>query len=103
MIIAKIETIPLRIPFKAGARSASGAWGAENLATADQLLVKVTTDQGVVGWGEAFGFRAVPSAKLAIDELNSSLSPDLKRILLPSFRKRQHQDRHDRCGAQSRP
>jgi L-alanine-DL-glutamate epimerase-like enolase superfamily enzyme len=37
------------------------------------LLVKVTTDQGWEGWGETFGFRAVTSAKLAIDELIAPL------------------------------
>jgi hypothetical protein len=36
---------------------------------ADSLLLKVTTDQGLEGRGEAFGFRAVRSAKLAIKEL----------------------------------
>jgi L-alanine-DL-glutamate epimerase-like enolase superfamily enzyme len=29
----------------------------------------VTIDQGLEGWGEAFGFRAVRLAKLAVDEL----------------------------------
>ena len=33
----------------------------------------MTTDQGLEGWGETFGFRAVPSAKLAIDELIAPL------------------------------
>jgi L-alanine-DL-glutamate epimerase-like enolase superfamily enzyme len=37
------------------------------------LLVKVTTDQGLEGWGETFGFRAVSSAKLAIEELIAPL------------------------------
>jgi L-alanine-DL-glutamate epimerase-like enolase superfamily enzyme len=69
MIIAGIEAIPLRIPFKAGTKSDASAWGDSNLPTADSLLVKVTTDQGLVGWGEAFGFRAVASAKLAVDQL----------------------------------
>ena len=69
MIIAKIETFPLQIPFKPGPRAAASAWGGEGLMVADSLLVKVTTDQGLEGWGETFGFRAVPSAKLAIDEL----------------------------------
>ena len=69
MIIAKIETFPLRIPFKAGSRSDAAAWGDKDLPAADSLLVKVTTDQGLQGWGEAFGFRAVTSVKLAIDEL----------------------------------
>ena len=37
------------------------------------MLVKVMTDQGLVGWGEAFGFRAVASAKLAVDQLIAPL------------------------------
>jgi L-alanine-DL-glutamate epimerase-like enolase superfamily enzyme len=73
MIIAKIETFPLRIPFKAGSKSDASAWGDRNLPAADSLLVKVTTDQGLEGWGEAFGFRAVTSAKLAVDELIAPL------------------------------
>jgi L-alanine-DL-glutamate epimerase-like enolase superfamily enzyme len=73
MIIADIETVPLRIPFKAGTKSDASAWGDSNLPAADSLLVKVTTDEGVVGWGEAFGFRAVASAKLAVEELIAPL------------------------------
>jgi L-alanine-DL-glutamate epimerase-like enolase superfamily enzyme len=73
MIIAKIETFPLRIPFKSAARAAASAWGDKDLPVADSLLVKVTTDQGLEGWGETFGFRAVASAKLAVDELLAPL------------------------------
>jgi L-alanine-DL-glutamate epimerase-like enolase superfamily enzyme len=73
MLIAGIEAIPLRIPFKAGTKSDASAWGDSNLPAADSLLVKVTTDQGSVGWGEAFGFRAVASAKLAVDQLIAPL------------------------------
>ena len=73
MIIARIEAIPLRIPFKAGSRSGASAWGDSNLPVADSLLVKVTTDEGLVGWGEAFGFRAVASAKLAVEQLIAPL------------------------------
>src|SRR5258708_12383842 len=73
MIIAGIEAIPLRIPFKAGTKSDASAWGDSNLPAADSLLVKVTTDQGLTGWGEAFGFRAVASAKLAIDQFIAPL------------------------------
>ena len=63
----------MRIPFKPGSSSAASAWGDSNLPAADSLLVKVTTDQGLVGWGEAFGFRAVASAKLAIEQLVAPL------------------------------
>ena len=73
MIIAKIETFPLRIPFKPGSVSADAAWGDKNLPAADSLLVKITTDDGLEGWGEAFGFRAVDSAKLAVDKLIAPL------------------------------
>jgi len=74
MIISQIETFPLRIPFKRGGTSAAPtAWGGKDLPAADSLLVKVTTDQGLEGWGEAFGFRTVMSAKLAIDELIAPL------------------------------
>jgi L-alanine-DL-glutamate epimerase-like enolase superfamily enzyme len=73
MIITGIEPVPLRIPFRAGTKSDASAWGDSNLPAADSLLVKVTTDQGLVGWGEAFGFRAVASAKLAIDQLIAPL------------------------------
>jgi L-alanine-DL-glutamate epimerase-like enolase superfamily enzyme len=69
VIIAGIETFALRIPLKRGIGSDAAAWGDKDLPAADSLLVKVTTDQGLVGWGEAFGFRAVMSAKLAVDEL----------------------------------
>ena len=73
MIITGIESIPLRIPLKTGSRSDASAWGDRNLPAADSLLVKVTTDQGLEGWGEAFGFRAVGSAMHAIDELIAPL------------------------------
>ncbi|KJC58949.1 L-alanine-DL-glutamate epimerase [Bradyrhizobium sp. LTSPM299] len=73
MIITGIETVPLCIPFRAGTKSDASAWGDGNLAAADSLLVKVMTDQGLVGWGEAFGFRAVASARLAIDRLVAPL------------------------------
>src|ERR1700735_893709 len=73
MIITGIETVPLRIPFTAGTKSDTSAWGDSNLPAADSLLVRVTTDQGLVGWGEAFGFRAVASAKLAVDQLIAPL------------------------------
>ena len=73
MIITSIETFPLRIPFKAASKSDASAWGDSNLPAADSLLVKVTADKGLEGWGEAFGFRAVASTKLAVDELIAPL------------------------------
>jgi L-alanine-DL-glutamate epimerase-like enolase superfamily enzyme len=94
MIISGIETVPLRILFRAGTKSDASAWGDSNLPAADSLLVKVTTDEGLVGWGEAFGFRAVASAKLAIDRLVAPLciGQDATRIepLMLNVQKKLH-------------
>jgi hypothetical protein len=47
--ISGIEAVPLRIPFKAGTKSDASAWSDSNLPAADSLLVKVRTDQRLVG------------------------------------------------------
>jgi L-alanine-DL-glutamate epimerase-like enolase superfamily enzyme len=69
MKIASVEAIPLRIPFTVGGKSAAGAWGKGGLQAADSLLVKVTSDAGLVGWGESFGFTAIPAVKAALDSM----------------------------------
>jgi L-alanine-DL-glutamate epimerase-like enolase superfamily enzyme len=74
MKIASIETIPLRIPFTTGGQSAGGVWGSKDLQVVDSLVVKVTADDGTVGWGETFGFTAIPAVKLVIDTI---LAPDM--------------------------
>jgi L-alanine-DL-glutamate epimerase-like enolase superfamily enzyme len=74
MKIARIETIALRIPFTTGGQSAGGVWGAKDLQVVDSLVVKITTDSGLTGWGETFGFTAIPAVKLVIDSI---LAPEL--------------------------
>src|SRR4030088_3005457 len=60
MKIAMIQVIVVGIPFAGGGKSAESAWGKKNANRADSLLVKVTTEGGIIGWGEAFGFNAIP-------------------------------------------
>src|SRR4029077_6568377 len=69
MKIATIEVIVVGIPFAGASKSAESAWGKKNASRADSLLVKVTTEGGVIGWGEAFGFTAIPVVKAAIEEV----------------------------------
>jgi L-alanine-DL-glutamate epimerase and related enzymes of enolase superfamily len=102
MIISKIETFPLHIPFKPGTRAAASAWGDKGLPAADSLLVKVTTDQGLEGWGETFGFRAVSSAKLAIDELIAPLcighdATQIRSVMMEVQKKRTSSGEVERC------
>jgi L-alanine-DL-glutamate epimerase-like enolase superfamily enzyme len=73
MKIEHIEAIALRIPFTAGGKSDVGAWGDKDLKTVDSLVVKVTTDSGVVGWGESFGFTSIPAVKVAIEQIIAPL------------------------------
>lgn len=60
--ITKIETFPLRIPFRPGGGKAARP-------AVDSLLVKVTTTGGIAGWGEAFGFEATPVTRRAVEDL----------------------------------
>ena len=64
--IARIETVPLRIPFRAGGGEAARP-------PVDSLLVKVTTAGGLTGWGEAFGFEATPVTRRAVEDLIAPL------------------------------
>ncbi len=73
MKITAIETIVLRIPYHAGGSSQAEAWGGRAWVTADALLVKVQTDRGITGWGEAFGYNVIPATKIAIDEILAPL------------------------------
>jgi len=66
-VIAEVEAIPLRIPLKTELPGAA-LWG-EPLTAADTLLVKVTTSDGLVGWGEAFGLRGTDLAARALETL----------------------------------
>ncbi|MBI3526728.1 MAG: mandelate racemase/muconate lactonizing enzyme family protein [Betaproteobacteria bacterium] len=69
MKIDKIETMVLHIPYTSGGPSDTEAWGGKAWQTADVLLVKVGTDAGVTGWGEAFGYNVIPATKVAIDQI----------------------------------
>src|SRR6266404_2349875 len=73
LMIAMIQVVVVSIPFAGGSKSAESAWGAKNASSADSLLVKVTTESGIVGWGEAFGFTAIPAVKAAIEQVISPL------------------------------
>jgi L-alanine-DL-glutamate epimerase-like enolase superfamily enzyme len=69
MKITGIETIEVRIPYTAGGTSQTSAWGGKEWQTADALLVKVATDTGVTGWGEAFGYNVIPATRAVLDEM----------------------------------
>jgi L-alanine-DL-glutamate epimerase-like enolase superfamily enzyme len=67
MKITGIEAIPLTYPFSHGG-PASG-WGGDAWTEMRTLLVRVDTDAGLTGWGEAFGYNAIPATKAAIETM----------------------------------
>ena len=72
MKISNIETIVVRVPFKHGGPPTG--FGGTVWSTLPYLLVKVDTDDGITGWGEAFGYNCIPATKAMID---SVIAPQL--------------------------
>lgn len=69
MKIDRIETLVLRIPYTSGGPAGTDVWGGKAWETADVLLVRISTDDGITGWGEAFGYNVIPATKVAIDQI----------------------------------
>ena len=67
MRIAKVEAIPLSIPFTYGREPED--WRGNPGSRLSILLVRVETDQGLVGWGEAFSYNCLRSVKAAVEDM----------------------------------
>ena len=65
MKITAIEPILIRVPYRHGGPGHN--IGGISWTTMDTLLVRVATDAGLVGWGEAFGYNAIPATKAALE------------------------------------
>ncbi|HVY04443.1 MAG TPA: mandelate racemase/muconate lactonizing enzyme family protein [Burkholderiales bacterium] len=92
MKIERIETTVLRMPYTSGGPSDTQVWGGQAWQTADVLLVKVVTDAGLTGWGEAFGYNVIPATKAAIDQVIAPMfigrdPRDISTLMLESQQK----------------
>ncbi|HEY1413597.1 MAG TPA: hypothetical protein VGF36_15730, partial [Rhodopila sp.] len=67
MKITGIETILLRIPYDIG--GGPMAIAGRPATGLNILLVRIDTDAGLTGWGEAFGHGVSPATKLVIDTM----------------------------------
>ena len=67
MKITGIEPIHVSIPFEHGAPKPSEGLGAGGRF--DALFVRVDTEEGVTGWGEAFGYAAGPVTMAALTRI----------------------------------
>ena len=67
MKITRVESIVLNLPMIID--GATPSLGGRPRTSIDMLLVRVDTDAGITGWGEAFGHRIFPATRAAIDTL----------------------------------
>ena len=52
--VVSVDAIPLKIPFTHGGPSVS--WAGSDWQALEIVLVRLQTDSGLVGWGEAFSY-----------------------------------------------
>nr|WP_314073941.1 mandelate racemase/muconate lactonizing enzyme family protein [uncultured Roseococcus sp.] len=71
MTITAVEARVLAVPFDMGGPHPTFAGQAWDLM--EILLVRLETDDGRVGWGEAFGHAAIPATRAAIDTVLAPL------------------------------
>lgn len=71
MKITAIDTIQVRIPFTCG--GPVPVFAGRTWDTVDTLLVRVDTDSGIVGWGEAFGHTVIPATRVTIQTMLAPL------------------------------
>src|ERR1700730_8073427 len=71
MKITAVETCVVSLPFDMG--GPKPAFAGKPWTTLDVLVVKVETEDGLEGWGEAFGHAAIPATKAEIDTILAPL------------------------------
>ena len=71
MTIASISAIALNLPFEIGGPKPQFAGKPRHM---EMLLVRVETSEGIVGWGEAFGYAVWPATRAALETLIAPLA-----------------------------
>src|SRR5450631_1573066 len=78
MQITNVKAHHVRIPFDAGV--ASFRQGAAAIAALDMVIVEVSTDSGLTGWGDAFSYVCPQTTCAAIDEM---IAPQARGLEVP--------------------
>src|SRR3954471_12820456 len=78
MLITDVRAHHVRIPYDAGV--ASFRQGASSLAALDIVLVEVSTDSGLTGWGDAFSYVCPKTTCSAISEM---IAPQARGLEAP--------------------
>ncbi|MGB8399113.1 mandelate racemase/muconate lactonizing enzyme family protein [Bradyrhizobium sp.] len=78
MLITNVRAHHVRIPYDAGV--GSFRQGASAIAALDIVMVEVSTDAGLTGWGEAFAYVCPRTTATAIDEM---IAPQARGLEVP--------------------
>jgi L-alanine-DL-glutamate epimerase-like enolase superfamily enzyme len=78
MLITDVRAHHIRIPYDAGV--ASFRQGASAISALDIVLVEVSTDAGLTGWGDAFAYVCPQTTATAIDEM---IAPQARGLEAP--------------------
>lgn len=71
MIITRVEAIHCAVPY--GYHRPPESAGTARWPSMDTLLIRIETDEGVEGWGEAFGFISCATTRRAVETLIAPL------------------------------
>ena len=78
MLITNVRAHHIRIPYDAGV--ASFRQGASSIAALEIVMVEVSTDAGITGWGDAFAYVCPRSTRTAIEEM---IAPQAQGLEVP--------------------
>jgi len=67
MRIVKADTVLVSVPFETGGGLPPWGWGGAPADTFDMLMVRLETEDGLVGWGEAFSRMADVALQQLVD------------------------------------
>ena len=95
MLITNVRARHVRIPYDAGV--ASFKQGASAIAALDIVIIEVSTDSGLTGWGDAWGYVCPRTTATAIAEMIAPQAmgqevPDVEGI--PAFMERIQRNLH---------
>jgi L-alanine-DL-glutamate epimerase-like enolase superfamily enzyme len=95
MVITDVRAHHVSIPYDAGV--ASFRQGASAIAAIDIVLVEVSTDAGLTGWGDAWGYVCPRTTAMAIEEMIAPQARGLEApdaAVIPAFMERVQRNLH---------
>jgi L-alanine-DL-glutamate epimerase-like enolase superfamily enzyme len=98
MKITAVDPFRISLPYQHGGPKSPFAIGTD-VAAMEAVYIRVATDEGIIGWGEAFGFGGAPIAEAAVRRVIAplALGCDPRDIdgLTTEIRRRSHNMGHN--------